>query len=79
MDDEIRDLIREGTLCQGCAAYIGGDTGLLRTCPACVESEFEEAAHEFPCWYIGCNRRFTTMEARDEHQTDKWHHSPGKD
>ena len=76
MDDETRELIREGTLCQVCAAYVGGDAGFLQTCAACIEREHEEAEHEFPCGNVGCYRRFTTAEARDEHQTDAWHHLP---
>lgn len=71
---EIHEMIIEGTLCQECAQYMGGDAGFLRTRPDCLERADRNDADQFACGQPGCNRRFATMEECHLHQMDADYH-----
>ena len=70
---EIADAMLDGSLCEGCGAYIGCDVGYPQYCsPECAgDLVAYTPPPERPYSCNVCDRRFGSDEAQAQHRRDK--------
>lgn len=71
---EIADMMLDGTLCQYCGEFMGGDgDGFPVVCPGCQQEcdvdEFGNEQYDTTCQI--CSKRLKTPEGLQQHMNDK--------